>query len=80
MAASSKPTLEKTSKIVIVGAGVFGLSTAHHLHRRGYEDITVLERSGVVPAPDAASCDINKGASLCVLCATVGEERERREG
>ena len=53
--------VQKTSKIVIVGAGVFGLSTADHLHQRGYTSITVLDRSEVLPAPDAASCDINKG-------------------
>ncbi|KAF7799907.1 hypothetical protein EIP86_011149 [Pleurotus ostreatoroseus] len=53
--------LQKTSKIVIVGAGVFGLSTAEYLLRRGYSDITVLDRADVLPAKDAASCDINKG-------------------
>lgn len=49
------------SKIVIVGAGVFGLSTAEYLLKRSYSDITILDRSEVLPAPDAASCDINKG-------------------
>ena len=53
--------VQKTSRITIVGAGVFGLSTADHLRRRGYTSITVLDRSEVLPAPDAASCDINKG-------------------
>jgi sarcosine oxidase / L-pipecolate oxidase len=55
--------VSKDSKIVIVGAGVFGLSTAEHLLKRGYGAITVLDRSDVLPAPDAASCDINKGVS-----------------
>lgn len=54
--------LTKTSKIVIVGAGVFGLSTADHLLRRGYTTITVLDRADTLPAKDAASCDINKSA------------------
>lgn len=54
--------LKKTSKIVIVGAGVFGLSTADHLLRRGYTTITVLDRAEILPAKDAASCDINKSA------------------
>lgn len=53
--------LHKDSKILIVGAGVFGLSTAEHLLKRGYTSITILDRSAVLPAPDAASCDINKG-------------------
>ncbi|PSR73762.1 hypothetical protein PHLCEN_2v10406 [Hermanssonia centrifuga] len=49
-----------SSRILIVGAGVFGLSTAEHLLRRGFRCITILDRSEVLPAPDAASCDINK--------------------
>ncbi|KAI0753075.1 FAD dependent oxidoreductase [Daedaleopsis nitida] len=30
-------------RITIVGAGVFGLSTAYHLLQRGYRDVTVLD-------------------------------------
>lgn len=47
--------------IIIVGAGCFGISTAYHLLKRGYKDITVIDRSEVLPAPDAASTDYNKG-------------------
>lgn len=54
--------IQKDSKIVIVGAGVFGLSTAEYLLKRGYTAITILDRSAELPAPDAASCDINKSA------------------
>lgn len=50
------------SEIVVVGAGCFGLSTAYHLLQRGYTKITILDRSAVLPAPEAASTDINKGA------------------
>ncbi|XP_006461240.1 hypothetical protein AGABI2DRAFT_70165 [Agaricus bisporus var. bisporus H97] len=48
------------SRIVILGAGCFGLSTAYHLSLRGYTNITVLERSTILPAPDASSNDINR--------------------
>lgn len=34
----------KNDPIVIVGAGIFGLSTALHLTRRGYQDVTVFDR------------------------------------
>ncbi|KAK7691747.1 hypothetical protein QCA50_005147 [Cerrena zonata] len=48
------------AKVVIVGAGCFGLSTAFHLLRRGFTSVTILDRSPILPAPDAASTDINK--------------------
>ncbi|KXN85293.1 L-pipecolate oxidase [Leucoagaricus sp. SymC.cos] len=47
-------------QVVIVGAGCFGLSTAYHLMMRGYTDITLLDRSTILPAPDASSNDINR--------------------
>ncbi|KAF9228404.1 FAD dependent oxidoreductase [Gyrodon lividus] len=59
------PTLSKTSKILIIGAGTFGLSTALHLLKRGYRDVTVLDRAAEVPAVDAASTDINKVVRSC---------------
>lgn len=53
--------LNKNEKILIVGAGCFGVSTAYHLLQRGYLDVTILDRSTALPAPDAASNDINRG-------------------
>jgi sarcosine oxidase/L-pipecolate oxidase len=52
--------LPKNEKIIIVGAGCFGVSTAYHLLRRGYTDITIIDRSRTLPAPDAASNDLNR--------------------
>ncbi|THH03815.1 hypothetical protein EW145_g5985 [Phellinidium pouzarii] len=57
---SAAASLVPSSKIVIVGSGCFGISTALHLLRRGYTDVTVLDRAPVLPAVDAASTDINK--------------------
>lgn len=37
-------TLSKSAPILIVGAGVFGLSTALHLGKRGYKNVTVLDK------------------------------------
>jgi sarcosine oxidase/L-pipecolate oxidase len=34
----------KSAPIVIVGAGVFGLSTAIHLAERGYTNVKVLDK------------------------------------
>ncbi|UPL04242.1 hypothetical protein LCI18_015176 [Fusarium solani-melongenae] len=57
----------KTDAIIIVGAGIFGLSTAIHLARRGYTDVTVFDKQpyektlySYTEGCDAASADINK--------------------
>lgn len=52
---------QPNDKIVIVGAGCFGISTAYHLLKRGFTDVTVLDRSPTLPARDAASSDFNRG-------------------
>ncbi|PVH74278.1 FAD dependent oxidoreductase [Cadophora sp. DSE1049] len=56
MAQQSPP---KESSILIVGAGVFGLSTALHLAQDGFTNITVLDRAPV-PSPYSAGNDFNK--------------------
>lgn len=45
--------------ILIVGAGVFGLSTALALRERGFSDITVIDRYPP-PVPDGSSNDISR--------------------
>ncbi|KAF8891769.1 FAD dependent oxidoreductase [Infundibulicybe gibba] len=47
-------------KVVIIGAGCFGTSTAFHLLQRGFAHVTIIDRSAVLPAPDAASNDFNR--------------------
>ncbi|KAJ9144202.1 FAD dependent oxidoreductase [Pleurostoma richardsiae] len=46
--------------ILIVGAGTFGLSTAYRLAKAGYKNITVLEKSPVIPSDLSAGNDLNK--------------------
>lgn len=60
-------TYSKDSKIIIVGAGVFGLSNALHLAQNGYTDITVYDRLDLIESKysllngtDTLSADINK--------------------
>ncbi|KAL4949881.1 FAD dependent oxidoreductase [Aspergillus filifer] len=57
----------KQDPIIIVGAGIFGLSTALHLARRGYNDVTVFDKQpydetlySYLKGCDAASADLNK--------------------
>lgn len=57
-------TVSETDKVLIVGAGCFGISTAYHLLKRGFKDVTILDRAEVHPAPDAASTDLNKSAPI----------------
>ena len=37
--------MKKEDKIVIIGAGIFGLSTAYQLAREGYNNIIVVDRN-----------------------------------
>ncbi|KAL3291264.1 FAD dependent oxidoreductase [Colletotrichum asianum] len=60
-------TLAKDDHVVVVGAGVFGLSTSIHLAERGYTNITLLDKQpyekthySYFEGCDAASADINK--------------------
>ena len=48
--------------IGVVGGGVFGLSSAWELSRRGHK-VKVFER-GAIPAPDASGTDISKAIRL----------------
>lgn len=49
----------KESSIIIVGAGVFRLTLALELKKRGYQHITVLDRHAP-PVPDGSSVDISR--------------------
>ncbi|KAL4786410.1 FAD dependent oxidoreductase [Aspergillus varians] len=51
--------IQKTDLILIVGAGVFGLSTALELTKRGYTNITIVDRH-VPPVVDGSSVDISR--------------------
>lgn len=48
----SSMSLDKTAAILVVGAGTWGSSTALHLARRGYSNVTVLD---AYPVPSAIS-------------------------
>ncbi|KAJ5526079.1 hypothetical protein N7494_012729 [Penicillium frequentans] len=51
--------MDKSARIVIVGAGAFGLGTALRLKEEGYTSVTVLDRS-MPPVPDGSSNDISR--------------------
>lgn len=77
--AKSKVDLNK--RIIIVGAGVFGLSSALHLSRNGYKDITLFDYQKydtngyfIAEGCDAASADENK-----ILRASYGNEKLYQE-
>lgn len=38
------PLASKASPIIIVGAGIFGLSSAIHLAERGYTNVKILDK------------------------------------
>lgn len=51
---------QKKKPVFIIGAGAWGLSTALHMRRSGYSDITVFERASQVPSVYSAAYDLNK--------------------
>ncbi|GES64638.1 FAD dependent oxidoreductase [Aspergillus terreus] len=51
--------MDKNDRIIIIGAGAFGLSTALKLAQNGYRSVTVLDRS-MPPVPDGSSNDISR--------------------
>ncbi|ETI24904.1 hypothetical protein G647_04274 [Cladophialophora carrionii CBS 160.54] len=71
----------KTDAIIIVGAGVFGLSTALHLAQRGYSNVTVFDaqpyeatKYDYLCGSDAASADLNK-----IIRSAYGEQTEYQD-
>jgi sarcosine oxidase / L-pipecolate oxidase len=51
--------IDHSDPVLIVGGGTWGTSTALHLARRGYTNVTVLDPYPV-PSPISAGNDINK--------------------
>ncbi|KAJ5100517.1 Sarcosine oxidase protein [Penicillium angulare] len=71
----------KAAPVLIVGAGIFGLSTAIHAARRGYTNITVYDHQNYEKNQyefeegcDAASADINK-----IVRTAYGDQVEYQE-
>jgi sarcosine oxidase/L-pipecolate oxidase len=51
--------LGKQSRVLILGGGTWGCSTALHLARRGYTNVVVLD-AHPIPSPISAGNDVNK--------------------
>ncbi|KAK8217341.1 hypothetical protein M8818_001594 [Zalaria obscura] len=75
--ASNAEGLNHTDPIIIVGAGVFGLTTALHLSKRGYKNVHIFDKqpydkNGYATSAgcDAASADENK-----ILRASYGSDK-----
>ncbi|KAL1597295.1 hypothetical protein SLS60_008879 [Paraconiothyrium brasiliense] len=75
------PPLSKNDQINIVGAGIFGLSTALHLTRRGYKYVTVFDKQpydttqySYFKGCDGASADINK-----IIRSAYGSQTEYQQ-
>ncbi|KAK5054625.1 hypothetical protein LTR84_001516 [Exophiala bonariae] len=67
--------------VIIVGAGVFGLSTSLHLGRRGFRNVAVFDKQQYDEAQysylkgcDAASADFNK-----IIRSAYGEQTEYQD-
>lgn len=56
--------VDRNQKVLIIGGGTFGLSTALWLLRARYTDVTIVD-SHVLPSQISAGCDINKIIQSC---------------
>ncbi|CAI7635823.1 unnamed protein product [Penicillium pancosmium] len=72
--------MEQKGSVIVVGAGIFGLSTALHLSRRGYS-VTVFDkqpydesRYSYFKGADSASSDINK-----IVRSAYGQQTEYQQ-
>lgn len=75
---SSKVPDRKSDPINIVGAGVFGLSTAFHLANRGYTKVTVFDKQpydeteySYFNGCDAASAGKKSVSGRCFGCPLI---------
>ncbi len=62
----------KPQSVVIIGAGVTGLSTAFHLVEKGVESVTVIDKGTV-----GGGSSLQSGGIITMLMATVTEVRAR---
>lgn len=68
--------VSRNETVHIVGGGCFDLSTAYHLLQKSFTDVTVLDRLEKLPAPDAASTDMNKSEQTYnFLCAPKNDSK-----
>ncbi|KAH7168160.1 FAD dependent oxidoreductase [Fusarium sp. MPI-SDFR-AT-0072] len=78
MAPRDPPSKEKS--IIIVGAGVFGLTTALELKKLGYQHVTVLDRY-LPPVVDGSSVDVSRVVRVEYADPLYGEmAREAHQG
>ncbi|SPO01041.1 related to fructosyl amino acid oxidase [Cephalotrichum gorgonifer] len=52
--------MTNSKRVLIVGGGTFGLSTAYHLAKSGYTNVTVLDKGAYLPSDASAGNDLNK--------------------
>ena len=75
---------DKTSRIVIVGAGPAGLATARYLRQQGFSDVTILEKLGRVGGlchtitEDGRSYDLGANYVTAAYTETLKLAREVR--
>ena len=76
--------LPRSAAVVVVGAGVHGLSTAWHLARAG-TDVVVLDKTGVAAGASGIACGVVRNnyfqpamSDLMAACVEVWESEAER--
>jgi hypothetical protein len=62
--------IDRTARILILGAGPGGLSAAHFLHRQGYKNVTVFEKLGRVGGMCCSITEDNQAFDLGAIFAS----------
>jgi len=78
------PELPSSAPVVVIGAGVHGLSTAWHLARAG-TDVVVLDKSGVASGASGIACGVVRNnyfqpamSDLMAACVEIWESEPER--
>ena len=72
------PQIERSARILILGAGPGGLSAAHYLRRQGYQNVTIFEKLGRVGGLCRSITEDNQSFDLGALVISPAYREIRR--
>lgn len=71
MSENAAPSTKRKFKVVIIGAGMAGLSAANHLIKNGLTDFHILEARGRIGGRIVAIDLANQKVNCCYCCCCI---------